>query len=91
MNASRDSIGSDLTKVDAYENTAKDYDEIPELDEAFFARAVVHRNGVPVTAASTGRASLTLNVDSEIIARFRAAGSDWEERMEDVLRKAVGL
>ena len=91
MNASRDSIGSDLAKVDAYENTARDYDEIPELDEAFFAQAVVHRNGAPVVGAQTDRSSLTLNVDPEIIARFRAAGPDWEERMEDVLRKAVGL
>ncbi len=39
-------IGSDLVKVDAYENKPEDYEDLPELDDAFFARAVPHRAGI---------------------------------------------
>ena len=93
MNASGGYIGSDSAKVDADGNTAEDYAEIPELDEAFFARALLHRNGSPLNEARTDptSAALTLRVDPEVVARFRAAGPGWEQRMEDVLRRAVGL
>ena len=35
--------GSDLAKVDAYELGESDYAEIPELDDAWFARAAPTR------------------------------------------------
>ena len=40
--------GSDLKTVDAYVLGPKDYEEIPELTEEDFARAVLHIGGVPV-------------------------------------------
>ena len=41
------SLSSDLERVDALPVAEGDYDELPELDEAMLARAVVHRDGQP--------------------------------------------
>jgi uncharacterized protein (DUF4415 family) len=30
-------------------------------------------------------------LDREVVGKFRDAGGDWRERINDVLRKAVGL
>lgn len=38
MRASRSGIGSDLAKVDAYQNTEADYGELPELTDEDLAR-----------------------------------------------------
>jgi hypothetical protein len=38
-------IGSDLAKVDAYQLTDEDYDEIPELTDEMMARADVYVDG----------------------------------------------
>lgn len=48
MSGKDGAIGSDLAKVDVYELGESDYAEIPELDEAWFARAVPHRFGRPL-------------------------------------------
>ena len=39
MTASKPSTSTDWSKADAYENTPADYEELPELDDAFFDRA----------------------------------------------------
>lgn len=95
MIASRGAIGSDLNKVDARENTADDYADIPELDDEFFQRAILHRDGVPraepTTVDDRPSETLSLTLDAEVVARFRAAGPGWRDRMGEVLRRAVGL
>lgn len=40
-----ESIRSDLAKVDSYELTAEDYDEIPELTDDMVSRANVYVDG----------------------------------------------
>ena len=52
MNGSKKTTGSDLAKVDAYENTAADYEELPEVTDEEFARAVPHRAGQPLQRRS---------------------------------------
>lgn len=54
MSAKSINIGSDLSKVDAHVIQPEEYDELPELDDAFFERADLYegtkliRRGRPV-------------------------------------------
>ena len=94
-------LGSDLAFIDAYENTAADYDDVPELTEADLARGVWHIGGHPVSEAE-GRAAMAaalaashervdLDLPGDVVVAFRAEGPDWRERMVEALRKAAGL
>lgn len=45
MNESKNVLGSDLVKIDAHVIQPEEYEEIPELTDAFFECADVHLNG----------------------------------------------
>jgi len=47
------------------------------------------RRGRPPLAG--GKQQVTLRIDSDVVERFRAEGAGWQSRINDVLRKAVGL
>lgn len=95
MSASRKSIGSDLAKVDAHVITAAEYEEIPELTDAEFARGTVMVGGVP---AKRGRPKLdspkrliTLRLDADVIDTLRQLGAGWQTRANEMLREALRL
>ncbi|WP_293884349.1 BrnA antitoxin family protein [Sphingomonas sp.] len=80
-----------------------DPDDAPILTAEIAARAEVKEGNRVIrpatgTLARMGRPPLgeavkkqvTLRLDSEVIAAFRAGGAGWQSRMNDVLRKAVG-
>ena len=78
-------------------NTASpwvDPDDAPELDDAWFARAEyrigdkVVRRGRP---AGSDKRLVSLRLDEAVIAAFRAEGPGWQTRVNEALRKAVGL
>ena len=77
------SLTSDLGRVDAHPIGEGDYDELPELDEAMLARAVVRRGGRPVSANPRKLISIRLPVD--VIEQWRATGPGWQTRMADRL------
>ena len=93
MTVNKRNIGSDLAKVDAYVNTAADYEEIPEITDEEFARAAVHRNGVPVRGrpilGDRPKKQITLRLDQDIIESFRARGAGWQGMINAALRKAL--
>lgn len=67
-------------------------DEIPDLSTSYwqerFAKApVVH--GRPRLAQP--KVSTTIRLDAEVVARFKEGGPGWQTRMNEALRKAVGL
>jgi len=72
-------------------STGSDND-LPDLStpewQAKFAKAPVRR-GRP--KADVTKVSTTLRLDPDVIAAFRAGGPGWQSRINDVLRKAVGL
>lgn len=86
-----DLAGSDLAKVDAYENTAEDYDEVPEVTAEQFARAVPHRDGKPLRGrpplGARPKKALSLRLDAEVEERFRSSGPGWQVRMNDFLAR----
>ena len=101
MSGNERPLGSDLAFIDAYENTAADYDEIPELTEADLARGTWHI-GDRVVSEAEGRAAMAkalaahrerieLELGGDVLAAYRAGGPGWRDRMTEALRKAVGL
>jgi uncharacterized protein (DUF4415 family) len=87
--------GSDMAKVDAYVNTKRDYDEIPELTDEDFARGVWHIGGVPVPRgrpkSAAPKNAVSLRLDPDVIAHFRRGGAGWQSRINAALRKVAKL
>ena len=86
--------GSDLAKVDTHEITPEEYDELPELDDEWFAQAeirvggVLVRRGRPKSAAP--KRQVTLRLDPDVIHHFKAGGPGWQSRINAALRAALG-
>ncbi|MGX5803895.1 BrnA antitoxin family protein [Bradyrhizobium sp. Arg314] len=85
--------------------TKEDWDAVsdnPEWTEEDFRNARPFTEVFPDLAESIRRArgrpaldnpkkQVTLRLDSDVVARFRAGGPGWQSRINDVLRKAAGL
>jgi uncharacterized protein (DUF4415 family) len=72
-----------------------DPDEIPELTAEDFARGVWHRGGVPVKRgrppAEHPKQAVTMRLDADVLAFYRATGPGWQGRINGLLRKAAKL
>ncbi|RWC27040.1 MAG: hypothetical protein EOS27_23070 [Mesorhizobium sp.] len=65
--------------------SARPFAEVfPEL-----AESIRRSRGRP--ALDNPKKQVTLRLDSEVVAQFRAGGPGWQSRINDILRKAVGL
>ncbi len=88
-------VGSNLAKVDAYVLTQKDYDEIPELTEEWFARASLYEGGKLISRGRplsvNPKKSTSIRLDPEVIAHFRRGGRGWQSRINAALRKVAKL
>jgi len=95
MTERKRAIGTDLRKLDAHVITPEEYEEIPELTDEWFARGVLHINGVPARRgrpkADKRKTLLSVRLDNDVIDHFRAAGPGWQSRINDALRKAARL
>lgn len=65
------------TRVDALSDEEINTSDIPPLDEAFFADAKLR---VPE------KVSITVNVDADVLAWFRAQGEEFQGRINAALR-----
>ena len=69
-----------------------DEDETPDVSSPYwqdrFAKAPVVR-GRP--RSQTPRVSTTIRLDAEVLDRFKAEGPGWQSRINEALRKAIGL
>ena len=71
-----------------------DPDDAPEWTDEMFDRAelrigdTVIRRGRPPGSTKT---QVSLRLDKDVIAAFRAQGPGWQSRMNEALRKAAGL
>jgi uncharacterized protein (DUF4415 family) len=77
-------------------------DDIPEMTEADFARARPMREVMPhvVEAMKRGRgrpklpapkARVSLRLDRDVVAAYKATGEGWQTRINDTLAHAIGL
>ncbi|MGQ2970678.1 MAG: BrnA antitoxin family protein [Allorhizobium sp.] len=85
--------------------TQADWDEVednPGLTEEELKEMRPFREVFPDLAASIDRKlgrpkaenpkkAISLRLDAEVIERFKAGGEGWQSRMNEALRKAVGL
>jgi len=69
---------SDWARVDALTDDEIDLSKVPELDESFFASAVLRMPRSPI--------AVTLHVDPEVLAWFKAQGEAYEDRVNAALR-----
>jgi uncharacterized protein (DUF4415 family) len=80
-----------------------DPDDAPEWSAEVFERAEI-RHGVQVLRPATGtltrrgrprleqpKKQVTLRLDQDVLDRFRADGPGWQSRINEVLKKAVGV
>jgi uncharacterized protein (DUF4415 family) len=67
-----------LTKVDATPDEAIDYAESPALDDTFFAR--------PVVQWPPQKTSITMRLDTDVLAWFKAQGRGYQSRINRLLR-----
>lgn len=91
MNVKKHALRSDLTKLDARGATRADYEDIPELDDAFFEQADEHHGGVLVKRGrgrppGATKAQMNLRIDIDVIEAYKAQGAGWQTRMNDALR-----
>lgn len=76
------------------ESSWVDPDDVPELDDDWFDRAEVRIGDTiirPGRPKGSAKRPVSLRLDQDVIARFRADGPGWQSRMNDALRKAAGL
>jgi uncharacterized protein (DUF4415 family) len=76
-------------------NSWVDPDDAPELTREWFAEADQYENGKLVKRgrppADRPKKAISLRVDGDVLDRFKADGPGWQGRMNEILRKAVGL
>lgn len=88
-------LDNDMAKADAYVNTKRDYDEVPELTDEDFARGVWHIGGVPVSRgrpkSKAPKRAVSLRLDEDVVAHYRRSGRGWQSRINAALRKAAKL
>ncbi len=69
-----------------------DPDEAPDLTSADWAAAL---DAAPVKRgrpkSPVRKVATTLRLDPDIIAHFRATGPGWQTRINETLRRAVGM
>jgi uncharacterized protein (DUF4415 family) len=92
MTKSKPGIKSDLKRVDAHIVQAHEYEDAPELTDEQLASAEVsvgvRRPGRP--KADVTKVPVSLRLDADLVAAFKATGEGWQTRMNTALRSAVG-
>lgn len=77
---------------DAPEATDEQLGQAKPFAEVFPALAeAMRRSTVGRPKAENPKVAVSLRLDPEIVARFKASGPGWQTRMNDALREAAGL
>lgn len=69
---------SDLNRLRNLKDEEIDYSDIPELDEAFFKKAVI--------VLPQPKASVCIRLDQEVLEWFKAQGKGYQTRINALLR-----
>lgn len=67
---------------------ARPISDFPELAAAF---PNGRKRGRPEGSLSSRKTQVALRIDNDTLERFKAEGPGWQSRMNEALRKAVGL
>jgi uncharacterized protein (DUF4415 family) len=83
--ALRRTLGSDLKRVDAHVVQTEEYEELPELTDEMFARAVFKKAGRPKSI--NPKQMISLRLPPAVIDRWKATGPGWQTRMAKRLER----
>ena len=83
--ASRRSLKSDLTRVDAHKVRHEEYEELPDLTKDMLSRAKINKGGRPLSP--NPRKLISLRLPANVIERWKATGPGWQTRMAERLSK----
>ncbi len=93
MSGNKPDTGSDLERIDARPVTPEDLEEVPELSEEWFETADHHRGGKLVSRGrpkgSGKKVQVTLRLDADVVARYRATGRGWQSRINADLKEVL--
>ena len=99
MSANKQSLGSDLTRVDAHEILPHEYDELPELTEADLERGawkIAGKEVAPAEGKAAFRSALkkqkiNLTLDPDVLGWYRAkaGGRGYQTLINATLREAM--
>jgi uncharacterized protein (DUF4415 family) len=93
MTARKQSIKSNLARLDAHRITKTEYDEAPALTREMLDRAEIRhgnkiiRRGRP--PLEHPKEAIKLRLDHDVLAAYRKTGSGWQTRINADLRKAA--
>ena len=73
------------------ELTAEDFKQARPFAEVFpdLAAGIARSRGRPV--AESPKKQVTLRLDADVVERYRMSGRGWQSRINEDLRKAIGL
>ncbi len=80
-NATKNTSRTDWERIDAMSDEDIDYSDIPPLDDAFFSRARLR--------TPHKKEMITLQLDDDVVAWFKAQDDEWQRRMQAALRLYV--
>lgn len=81
MSANKESIKSDLKRIDRMKDEDIDYSDIPPLDDAFFTKAIIE---IPKP-----KDSVTLRLDHDILTWFKQQGKGYQTMINAILKSYV--
>jgi uncharacterized protein (DUF4415 family) len=94
MSAKRKSIKSNLKKVDKHSIKTKEYDDLPELTDEFFERAVYKVGGVEKPAPrrrgaqkSPTKVAVNLRLPRMVVEYFKEEGAGWQAKIGEALKE----
>lgn len=82
MSENKESIKRTLKRLDAMEDEAIDYSDVPPLSPEMFAQALVQKGLKPVP----GKAQITLRLDKDVLEWFRHQGAGYQTRTNALLK-----
>ncbi len=92
MNAKLKNIKSNLKKVDAHKIKKIEYDELPELTDEMFKRAVYKVNGIIKPAPQRRgiqkkptKVALNVRLPRQVVDYFKSEGRGWQTKMGHAL------
>jgi len=98
MNEKSKNIKSNLKKVDAHIIQADEYDELPELTDKMFERAVYSVGGVDKPSPrrrgpqkAPTKIALHLRLPPEVVKYFKEEGAGWQTKIGNILKRWVKL
>lgn len=82
MSENKESIKRTLKRLDAMEDEAIDYSDVPPLSPEMFAQALVQKGLKP----TPGKAQITLRLDKDVLEWFRHQGAGYQTRINAILK-----